>query len=130
MRRGRGNCVSPQHWGTFVRNHAQAMVACDFCVVVIVTFKRLYVFVVPQNDTPSPDGAHGDIILGPAEALSQISIWRRVRIESSSVWLRIGRGRESMVSFAWCASRGVGLGRTVWGIKSRGPTIMGIKPST
>jgi putative transposase len=34
-----------QRWATFVRNHAQAIVACDFCVVVTATFRVLYVFV-------------------------------------------------------------------------------------
>jgi putative transposase len=31
-----------QRWQTFVRNHAQAIVACDFCVVVTATFRLLY----------------------------------------------------------------------------------------
>ena len=34
-----------QRWATFVRNHAQALVACDFCVVVTATLRVLYVFV-------------------------------------------------------------------------------------
>ncbi len=34
-----------QRWATFVRNHAQALVACDFCVAVTATFRILYVFV-------------------------------------------------------------------------------------
>lgn len=34
-----------QRWATFVRNYAQALVACDFCVVVTATFRILYVFV-------------------------------------------------------------------------------------
>jgi putative transposase len=34
-----------QRWATFVRNHAQALVACDFCGVVTATFRVLYVFV-------------------------------------------------------------------------------------
>jgi putative transposase len=29
-----------------VRNHAQAIVACDFCVAITATFRMLYVFVV------------------------------------------------------------------------------------
>jgi putative transposase len=44
--RGLGNRVPSQCWSTFVRNHAQAIVACDFCVVVTATFRLLYVFVV------------------------------------------------------------------------------------
>src|SRR5215813_14061640 len=36
---------------TFVRNHAQAIIACDFCVVVTATFRLLYVFVVMEHAT-------------------------------------------------------------------------------
>jgi putative transposase len=41
-----------QRWLTFVRNHAQAMVACDFFVVVTARFRILYVFVLlePAQD--------------------------------------------------------------------------------
>jgi putative transposase len=42
-------CVPSQRWRTFVRNHAQAMIACDFCVVVTATFRLLYVFVVMEH---------------------------------------------------------------------------------
>jgi hypothetical protein len=35
--------VSSERWMTFVRNHAQAVVACDFRVVVTATFGLLYV---------------------------------------------------------------------------------------
>ena len=42
--------VSPR-WRTFVRNHAQAIVACDFCVVVTATFRLLYVFIVMEHAT-------------------------------------------------------------------------------
>jgi putative transposase len=44
-------CVPSQCWLTFVRNHAQAIVACDFCVVVTATFHLLYVFVVMEHAT-------------------------------------------------------------------------------
>jgi putative transposase len=46
---GPGTCVSSQPWSAFMRNHAQAIVACDFCVVVTVTFRMLYVFVVIEH---------------------------------------------------------------------------------
>jgi putative transposase len=35
-----------QAWNTFVRNHARAVLACDFFVVVTATFRLVYVFVV------------------------------------------------------------------------------------
>jgi len=49
--RGPGNRVPAQRWATFVRNHAQAIVACDFCVVVTATFRLLYVFVLMEHAT-------------------------------------------------------------------------------
>jgi putative transposase len=48
---GRGKRASSQHWRTFVRNQAQAMIACDFCLVVTVTFRLLHVFVVMEHAT-------------------------------------------------------------------------------
>ncbi|MGD0775812.1 MAG: hypothetical protein ABSC05_23605 [Candidatus Solibacter sp.] len=40
-----------QRWMTFVRNHAKAIVACDFFEVVTATFRVLYVFVVMEVGT-------------------------------------------------------------------------------
>ena len=37
-----------QRWLTFVRNHAQSIVACDFFVVVTARFRILYVFVLME----------------------------------------------------------------------------------
>jgi putative transposase len=34
-----------QRWATFIRNHAHAIVACDFFVSVTASFRILYVFV-------------------------------------------------------------------------------------
>jgi putative transposase len=44
--RGLNNDIPSQRWRTFVRNHAQAIAACDFCMVVTATFRPLYVFVL------------------------------------------------------------------------------------
>ncbi len=38
-----------QRWSTFLRNHASAIVACDFFVAVTATFRLLYVFVVIEH---------------------------------------------------------------------------------
>ncbi|MFH1176486.1 MAG: integrase core domain-containing protein, partial [Acidobacteriota bacterium] len=37
-----------QRWATFVRNHAEVMVACDFLTCVTATFRVVYVFVVME----------------------------------------------------------------------------------
>jgi len=38
-----------QRWATFLRNHARAIVACDFCIAVTATFRILYVLVVMEH---------------------------------------------------------------------------------
>src|ERR1051326_5451838 len=35
-----------QRWLTFVRNHAKAIVACDFFVVITATYRTFYIFVI------------------------------------------------------------------------------------
>lgn len=37
-----------QRWMTFVRNHAKAIIASDFFVVVAATFQIVYVFVIME----------------------------------------------------------------------------------
>jgi transposase InsO family protein len=44
-----GNRRGDQRWTTFLKNHAQAIVACDFCVVASATFRLLYVLVVMEH---------------------------------------------------------------------------------
>src|SRR5262252_10781286 len=46
-----GQRATSHRWRTFVRNHAQAIIACDFCVVVTATFRLLSVFVVMEHAT-------------------------------------------------------------------------------
>ena len=50
LRPRRGGSQS-QRWTTFVRNHAHAIVACDFFTTVTVGFRILYVFVVLEVGT-------------------------------------------------------------------------------
>ncbi len=40
--------MSHQHWRTFVKNHAQGIVACDFLVAVTARFRVLFVFVMME----------------------------------------------------------------------------------
>ena len=48
LRRDRPRGSPDQRWDTFVRNHAKAIVACDFFVTVTATFRILYVFVAME----------------------------------------------------------------------------------
>ena len=43
-----GRRTSSQHWRTFIRNHAKAIVAADFLVAITAGFRVLYVFVVME----------------------------------------------------------------------------------
>jgi transposase InsO family protein len=43
--------MGTQAWSTFVRNHAQTVLACDFFVAVTATFRVMYVFVVLEVGT-------------------------------------------------------------------------------
>ena len=46
-----GHPRGDQRWSTFLRNHATAILACDFFVAVTATFRVLYVFVVIDHST-------------------------------------------------------------------------------
>jgi len=45
---GQPRGCSGQRWSTFVRNHAKAIVVCDFFVSVTASFRILYVFVAME----------------------------------------------------------------------------------
>jgi transposase InsO family protein len=51
LRKDRPRGSPDQRWATFVRNHAKAIVACDFFVTVTATFRILYVFVAMEIDS-------------------------------------------------------------------------------
>ena len=46
-----GHPRGDQRWSTFLKNHAVAILACDFFVAVTATFRMLYVFVVIEHGT-------------------------------------------------------------------------------
>jgi putative transposase len=61
-----GHPRGDQRWSTFLRNHARAIVACDFFVAVTATFRLFYVLVLIEhgsrrllhfNVTPHPTAA-------------------------------------------------------------------------
>ena len=43
--------MTSQRWMTFVRNHAKAIIACDFFIVATATFRLVYVFVIMEIGT-------------------------------------------------------------------------------
>src|SRR5882724_2830791 len=45
----RGRPIGDLRWSTFLRLHAQGVIACDFLVSVTATFRVLYVFVVIEH---------------------------------------------------------------------------------
>ena len=47
----RGICAAINAGPTFLKNHAKAILACDFFVAVTATFRMLYVFVVIEHGT-------------------------------------------------------------------------------
>ena len=44
-----GRARSDQRWSTFLRNHARAIVACDFFMAVTATFRLFYVLVLIEH---------------------------------------------------------------------------------
>jgi hypothetical protein len=44
-----GNPSRDQRWSTFLKNHAQAIVACDSRAVASASFRILYVFIVVEH---------------------------------------------------------------------------------
>jgi hypothetical protein len=44
-----GHPRGDQRWSTFLRNHASAILACDFCIVVTATFRLLSVLIVMEH---------------------------------------------------------------------------------
>ncbi len=48
-KRPRGGPRGDQRWSTFIRNHASAIIACDFAVVITATFRLYYMLMVIEH---------------------------------------------------------------------------------
>jgi putative transposase len=61
---------STQSWATFLHNHAGAVLACDFFVVVTATFQRLYVFAL--FDMATRRVVHWNVTAHPTAGCQQL----------------------------------------------------------
>lgn len=68
---GSRGTISTQRWMTFVRHHAQAIVACDFFIAVTATFRVSYVFVILEADRTGSSTTTSPLIpqrIGPSSS--------------------------------------------------------------
>jgi putative transposase len=102
------NRVSSHRWSTFVRNHAGAVLACDFFVTITARFRTLYVFVV--LDVGTRRIAHCNVTEHPTAALTVQQFRACVPGDQPQRWLI--HDRDSIYSAA--VDRAVGaMGLTV-----------------
>jgi transposase InsO family protein len=69
------------NWKTFVRNHAQSIVACDFLVVVTARFRTLYVFLLMEVGTRRI--AHCNVTARPTAAWTLQQLREAIRSDHS-----------------------------------------------
>ena len=74
-----------QRWSTFVRNHAQAVLACDFCVAITASFQLLYVFVVLEVGTRRI--VHWNVTAHPTAAWTVQQFRTTITGETTHRWL-------------------------------------------
>jgi putative transposase len=92
--RSPGTPIQSQRWTTFVRNHAQAIVACDFCVTITATFRLLYVFVVMEH--ASRRLLHVNVTAHPTAEWTQQQL--REAVPSDHGYRFLSHDRDSMFS--------------------------------
>ena len=80
-----GHPRGDQRWSTFLRNHGQAIVGCDFFVAVTSTFRLLYVFVVIEHQ--SRRLIHWNVTVHPSAAWSLQQLREAVGLESRYQYL-------------------------------------------
>src|ERR1700758_1567497 len=89
-----GRRTASQHWRTFVRNHAKAIVAADFLVAITAGFRVLYVFVVME--VGSRRILHCNVTAHPAAAWAVQQF--REAIPSDHIYRFLIHDRDSIFS--------------------------------
>ena len=98
---------SSQRWMTFVRNHAQGILACDFFVTVTASFRVLYVFVIMEVGAPRI--AHFNVTAHPTADWT-FQQFREVITAEKAYWFLI-HDRDSIYSCETdSALKSMGLG--------------------
>ncbi|WP_161556806.1 integrase core domain-containing protein [Paraburkholderia hospita] len=110
-----------QRWSTFLRNHAQAIVACDFFLIVTATFRQLYVFVMIEHE--SRRLVHMNVTPHPS------AVWTLQQLREAIVfgdgYRYLLHDRDSI--FAWHLDESISrLGLTVLKSPPRTPTANAI----
>jgi transposase InsO family protein len=95
-----GNPRGDQRWSTFLRNQADAIIACDFCVVATVTFQILYVLVVMEH--ASRRIIHSNVTAHPTAAWTLQQF--REAIPSDHIYRFIIHDRDAIFSTRFDAS--------------------------
>jgi len=83
-RRPRGRPRGDLRWSTFLRLHAQGIIACDFFVAVTATFRLLYVFVVIEHH--SRRLIHCNVTAHPSAAWTLQQLREAVGLEEQYVY--------------------------------------------
>jgi len=84
-RKPRGRRHSNQRWSTFVRNHAKAIVACDFTTAVTARFQVLAVFVIMEIG--SRRILHANVTANPTAAWTLQQFREALPWENDYRWL-------------------------------------------
>jgi putative transposase len=90
-----------QRWATILRNHAHAIIACDFLVAVTATFRQVYVFVVMHHGTRQLP--HLNVTTSPTAAWALQPLREAIGFEDAYRYLL--HDRDSI--FAKCLERSI-----------------------
>jgi transposase InsO family protein len=80
-----------QRWATFLRNHAQAIIACDLFAAVTATFRMLYVFVLIHHG--SRRLVHFNVTARPTAAWTLQQLREAIGLEQDQRYLLHDRDR-------------------------------------